>query len=97
MDRRILGLFAVCLLASLGCTDSRFVKPKEVTTRGSDLRAPESRSASLTRWDDVEPTPEAADGQIRKLREELLRDMDTLPKGGKNATADAGSATKRTK
>ena len=95
MNRRILCPLAFCLFAALGCTDVRFTKPKEVVPRGSDLRVPESRSASLTRWEEVEPTPEAADGQIKKLREELLRDMDTLPKGEKNASADAGAAVKK--
>ena len=96
MNRTILSLVGACLLASLGCTDSRFAKRKDTETvqRAANERPPESRSASLTRWNDVEPTPEAADGQIRKLREELLRDMDSMPKSEKTATADA---TKRAK
>ena len=55
MNRRILCPIAFCLLTALGCTDARFTRPKEVVPRGSDIRTPESRSASLTRWEDVEP------------------------------------------
>ena len=95
MNRRILCPIAFCLLAALGCTDARFTKPKEVVPRGSDIRAPESRSSSLTRWEDVEPTPETVDEQILKMNRELRRDMDTLPKAEKNASADASAAGKK--